>query len=128
MKKLRLLIGFLLIVNLEGKCLPVLLTDKAPADKARDEIIIRPEERTNPEEAVYWEESRKAEDPAGINSFAGLLEKNDNDKLYAPPPGETGNPQKIVAPLGTGDVALFLLLSAVGLIHRLKGFKRKLST
>jgi hypothetical protein len=35
---------------------------------------------------------------------------DDDTKLYAPPPGETGNPQKILS-LGNADVTAFLLLS-----------------
>ncbi|MCL1941963.1 MAG: hypothetical protein FWF54_00190, partial [Candidatus Azobacteroides sp.] len=39
------------------------------------------------------------------------ISSDGDTKLYAPPPGETGNPQKIVTPLGNADVAVFLLLS-----------------
>ena len=39
---------------------------------------------------------------------------NENDrKLYAPPPGEDGTPQKIIAPLGNGEMLFFLMLSVL---------------
>jgi hypothetical protein len=50
-----------------------------------------------------------------------LNSDDDDKKLYAPPPGEEGAPRKIVAPLGSGDILFFLLLSTLAVgkyLHR----------
>lgn len=41
---------------------------------------------------------------------------SDDWGLYAPPPGEDGNPQKIT-PLGSSDVTVFLILSFLSAVY-----------
>ena len=69
------------------------------------------DEKIKTDEASFWEEAvlllEKDDRPSS---------KSDDDfELYAPPPGEDGNPQKI-APLGNFDIIIFLLLSCMACI------------
>jgi hypothetical protein len=75
------------------------------------------EGKTKTDESSFWEESTSPLSEEGSSIF----EKSDDRKLYAPPPGEEGNPQKI-APLGGSD--MFFLLS-IGLFFGLIGCIRQ---
>jgi hypothetical protein len=74
-------------------------------------------EEKKTDEFSLWEESERSFSEGGSSFF----DKSDDWKLYAPPPGEEGNPQKI-APLGGSD--LYFLLSA-GLVFGLTGCVRR---
>ena len=78
------------------------------------------EKKTKSEEKSFWERS---EDSPKESAFFAELISNDDDKLYAPPPGEPGNPQKI-APLGNIDIIALLLLSCFysGYFYRRKKY------
>ena len=58
-----------------------------------------------------WEKAT----PSKTDQFEDV-ESDDDTKLYAPPPGETGNPQKM--PLNGMDAAILLLLSGSYLLYR----------
>ncbi len=85
-----------------------------PEDNKEEEILtLQTEKESKIDKESFWEKITNADSKASIIS-------DDDKKLYAPPPGEDGNPQKIVAPLGSGELAFFLVLSVLTV-----GFYRK---
>lgn len=81
------------------------------------------EKKVRSEERSFWERSEAdISEKKSISFFEGLISEEDDEfKLYAPPPGEDGNPQKI-APLGSSGTILFLLLCCFWFVYR----KRKM--
>jgi len=65
-------------------------------------------------EDSFWE---KSSDDVSIspNGKNVTTESDDERRLYGPPPGEEGNPQKIVVPLGNDELPFFLLLSVLAI-------------
>lgn len=69
--------------------------------------------KTRLDDADFWEKDN--EDPDQEQAVKNQFSEDDWH-LYAPPPGEDGNPQKI-APLGNYDIAALLLLSVLSLLY-----------
>ncbi len=84
-----------------------------PEENKEEEILtLQTEKESKIDKESFWEKIISSDDKSSI--------LDDEKKLYAPPPGEPGNPQKIVAPLGSGEIVVFLLLSILTI-----GFYRK---
>ncbi len=89
-----------------------------PEENKEEEVLsLQTEKESKIDKESFWEKVTGSEDKSSI--------LDDEKKLYAPPPGETGNPQKIVAPLGSGDVIVFLLLSALSIFFYKKRYTLK---
>ena len=73
-------------------------------------------------EKKQTEETIQSDDLVNNDDDKKIILNESDRKLYAPPPGEDGNPQKIVTPLGTGEIPFFLLLSVltIGFYFRFK--------
>ncbi len=104
MKRIYVLLCTLLIsmgaVNMNATC-----DIFEPEENKEEEVLsLLSEKESKIDKESFWEEITNSESKTSIIS-------DDDKKLYAPPPGEPGNPQKIVAPLGSGEIAVFLLLS-----------------
>ncbi len=85
-----------------------------PEENKEEEILsLETEKESKIDKESFWEKITNSDSKTSIIS-------DDDKKLYAPPPGEPGNPQKIVAPLGSGEIMFFLLLSVLTI-----GFYRK---
>lgn len=67
-------------------------------------------ETKSEESSSIWGASEESSSEG--SSFLDELISDDDNKLYAPPPGEPGNPQKI-APMGGSDVLTLLLMSVM---------------
>lgn len=89
--------------------------DEACSDTEQSEKKTTFDEKKISKKSVFWDADDKFED-IGSDFLA-----SDDDRLYAPPPGDSGNPQKILS-FGNSDVAVFLLLSffSVGYFFRQK--------
>ncbi|MCL1942972.1 MAG: hypothetical protein FWF54_05425 [Candidatus Azobacteroides sp.] len=103
MKTRRIYILIIVILSLTGRAEASSALTNDGLREGKKELFT--EKKTKSDEAVIWEKNGQSFD-------SGQIFSNDDDtKLYAPPPGENGNPQKIVAPLGNSDVAMLLLMS-----------------
>ena len=67
------------------------------------------EKKSKLDEGSFWEDTDKV--PTEKQGFNDLISSDDTPMLNAPPPGEDGNPQKIVTPLGDSDWLVMILLS-----------------
>lgn len=86
----------------------------------RKELFRETPETKEMKSSVFWEKS-------GNEVIIGGSDiSDDENKLYAPPPGkDTGNPQKIV-PLGDTDMITFILLSIISVCcYLMHVFSRK---
>jgi hypothetical protein len=108
MKRIGLLIGIILLFSPEGRCFSS-FSDKTSDDDEKASVTLS-EKKSIFDESAVWEKSDKLSESkqSSENMFS-----DDDNKLYAPPPGENGNPQKIVVPLGSADVTVFLLMSFI---------------
>ncbi len=77
-------------------------------NKEEEILTLQTEKESKIDKDSFWEKITNADSKTSILS-------DDDKKLYAPPPGDPGNPQKIVAPLGSGEVIFFLLLSVLAI-------------
>ncbi|MCL1943058.1 MAG: hypothetical protein FWF54_05865 [Candidatus Azobacteroides sp.] len=97
------LILFLLYFTSGPESYGRILTDETkPGEPQKQELFT--EKKTKFDDAALWETGSK-------KTMSENISYDDDSKLYAPPPGEDGNPQKIVVPLGNSDVAALLLMS-----------------
>jgi hypothetical protein len=102
MKKIILAVCLIFFSLNNGYSLPNFLTgSKSEIDKQETELS---ETSTRSDEGSIWSNSDTSEE-----GLFGGAKSDDDMKLYAPPPGEEGNPQKI-APMGSSDAVLLLLL------------------
>lgn len=110
--RVRILTMLLLLSAVSGAGAFSLPSDKIRATEEKRELY--QDKKTVSEESFLWEKQKSATEKDPVVS-------DDDTKLSAPPPGEDGNPQKIVpVPLDGPEVPVFLLLSAF-----LAGYYRK---
>ncbi len=82
----------------------------------KEDLQLLSEKKTKLDEDNLWETTSTFLDE---KQDTESLFKDDDRKLFAPPPGEEGNPQKIAPslPLGNNDIVVLLLLSVFSISY-----------
>lgn len=111
MKRIGVVIGAVLFfggVNTASCDVFTTFDSEVKDNKARSVLLLSEKENKIDEES-FWEKLTDTSDGKNI------IGDEDDKILYAPPPGEDGNPQKIT-PLNNCDVIVFLLLSCMAYV------------
>lgn len=109
-----------LLTNLNVHASVIIFSEDKAFSKEKEESFFS-EKRSHTDKRNFWGEEDNSiyED----NIFESIAD-SDDPVLYAPPTGETGNPQKI-APLGAADVLILMIISFGWIVYRFRKSGRK---